>query len=572
MTSRITERSGDKVDRIFSASDAESALDFAQRELKRGTYQFFRGQENADWIPEPSWFRIPMQNHGSVKERISLFLSYTREVARNAGIEYSDDALVAIAQHYGIPTTFLDLTTDPIVAALFACPANTTQGSAKAAILLYSDEKIRQWQDLAKTLADTGTLELIRIDVSNLWRLQAQRGLFLYFGLTTFCDYVLPDRVEFPHPAGGLSNSEYVLYPVEKSPLETQLDLFFNLEATENAKKRFREEIPVHFITPAFSTATVANTTMRLASALKNVSEEWVSREKALHQMLRSNAAAIGNWPLRTLPDTYYEPTWRFKSGELWPHPSWFAESADAWLKTPVEQFSSLHSSQDNRIEIDLSVYGDAAPCGDRAPAGTEYPITGARRTKSASFGVLYEPWRKSDPKHTPGAATEIEQRFGVIAQNLWDGMRSKPLSDALLARCMDRFFLHAKVFLDCQIRGTPVEWDACYGRRDVEHIKVEYAALGGHSQGLQVLCSDLLRAVRPDFDEVVEVLQSDKRRHFPHLTQMIYPQYLFEFDRFVELYCVSMLPYQAFIGAITWSEHLGLAFNPRQLKIFGRA
>ncbi|MGH8308715.1 MAG: hypothetical protein ACRETX_02845, partial [Steroidobacteraceae bacterium] len=60
--------------------------------------------------------------------------------------------------------------------------------------------------------------------------------LFLYFGLTTFCDYVLPDRVEFPHPAGGLCNSEYVLYPVEKSPLETQLDLFFDLEASEHAK------------------------------------------------------------------------------------------------------------------------------------------------------------------------------------------------------------------------------------------------------------------------------------------------------------------------------------------------
>lgn len=52
----------------------------------------------------------------------------------------------------------------------------------------------------------------------------------------------------------------------------------------------------------------------------------------------------------------------------------------------------------------------------------------------------------------------------------------------------------------------------------------------------------------------------------------MIYPQYLFDFNRFVELYCGEMLPLAALVGAVTWMDNLGLAFNPRHIKVFGLA
>jgi len=570
--SGLTERTGDAGERIFSADDAHVALEFVQWKLKEGAYQYFRGQEDSCWRPSPSWSRIPEQVRHSAEERVSLFLDYTRRIALNAGIVYSDDALIAIAQHYGLPTTFLDLTTDPIVAALFACPPDTRHGNAKSAIFLYSDTMIREWQKRIEAWSGSDRLELIRIDVSNLWRLQAQRGLFLYVGVTNLCDNFMPDWIEFPHPTSGLRDSNYNLYPVQKSPLELQIDLFFDLEASELAKQELRDTIPAHHITPAFSTVTVPNTTLRLASALHSISEEWISHEKSLHATLRNNIDAIGNWPLRTLPDTYYEPTWEYKTGELWPHASWFDESADAWLRTAVEPLPPTPHAGEHAIDVDLATYGNAIPCGDRVLSQSVFPVDGASRGKSPCFRVRDSAWRESNPASPPGSATEIEQRFGLVARNLWDGIRGKPLSDLLIAGCMDRFFVHCKCFLDCDLRGEPTQWDACYGTRDVDHLKVEYAALGGHSRSLQVLCSDLALAVRPDFDQIIGVAQRISRSPFPHLTQMIYPQYLFEFGKLVELYCIAMLPYQAFIGAITWRKHLGLAFNPRQLKIFGLA
>ena len=46
-------------ERVYSAPDIASALEFATRSLQQGDYQFFRGQENASWLPYPSLARVP---------------------------------------------------------------------------------------------------------------------------------------------------------------------------------------------------------------------------------------------------------------------------------------------------------------------------------------------------------------------------------------------------------------------------------------------------------------------------------------------------------------------------------
>ena len=103
-SSAITERRGETGERIFSASDVNCALDFVQSLAQRGIYQFFRGQERAEWYPLPSYLRLDAADEATARERVSLFCGYLERIAQIGGIAYSDDALVAVAQHYGLPT------------------------------------------------------------------------------------------------------------------------------------------------------------------------------------------------------------------------------------------------------------------------------------------------------------------------------------------------------------------------------------------------------------------------------------------------------------------------------------
>lgn len=165
---------------VYSAPDVETTLAVVAHLQQEGRYQFFRGQENSDWLPYPSLARVPEHRQDEVKTRLYQFMGYARDVSRVTGVSYSTDDLWAIAQHYGLPTNFLDLTTDPVVAAMFACPPDRASGIGNATILLYSQQMIDYWSEATEYSDRTSGVELLRIDVSNLWRLQAQRGLFLF--------------------------------------------------------------------------------------------------------------------------------------------------------------------------------------------------------------------------------------------------------------------------------------------------------------------------------------------------------------------------------------------------------
>ena len=570
----ITRRIGDD-GHVYSAPTAEAALAFAQEQQSQGVYQFFRGQENSSWQPITSWARVSPERKESVTERVNQFLGYTRRVAKESGIEYSNDALVGIAQHYGLPTTFLDLTTDPVVAAMFACPSNTQHRERNAAIFLYSEAHLCAVQELIKSAAGgENRLELIRIDVANLWRLQAQRGLFLWVGLTNLSTFFEPHRIEFPHPQDGIYRAGYDLYPTEKSALEQQLDLYFHLEASDAAKVELRKIVP-HNIQIKNNATAVLNTTPRLATAIATIAEEWLTTETSLHETLRDGIEPIGDWPLRTLPNAYWEAGWKYRTGKLSPHPSWFGQSAMEWLRTAVEAYQPIEES-DLPMEVDLSLYSEIQANRSGLQPRVLFAQGVAKRHRSARFRVTYSPWQQSEKASRPAGITagpsEIETRFGVVAQVLWDGIRSKPLSDELVECCMDRYFARARFFLDCYLRDEPSRWRADLGNEYVDHLRVEFAAIGGHSRVVETLCSSLEKCVRADFDQWIEVVLPNDPPRFRHLTQMIYPQYLFDFDRFVELYCGEMLPFAAFVGAITWMDNLGLAFNPRHIKVFGLA
>lgn len=83
---------------------------------------------------------------------------------------------------------------------------------------------------------------IFRADVSNLWRLQAQKGCFLftpYFNLEDFhYDF---DRILFPfdQPFSGIKRKD--IYPQNQSELEILLQQYFNAEERLTGYRRLKQ-------------------------------------------------------------------------------------------------------------------------------------------------------------------------------------------------------------------------------------------------------------------------------------------------------------------------------------------
>lgn len=209
---------------FYFQTEAE-ALQFCKQLLAAGKADLFRGQTR-DW-PKilPNFFR---PNGGSNKRgRLDRFLGWARAVPQMAIYRLSTPALTAIAQHYGIPTRYLDLTTDPEIAFLFAKLTETgTTGNQQSVVYCFLE---RELQALPSTA-------VLRIDVANLWRLERQSGLFLEYLRPGMSQEVRKLAVKVHFPGVPVKASETLhLYPEKKSALEAVIDQWMYRHEIESA-------------------------------------------------------------------------------------------------------------------------------------------------------------------------------------------------------------------------------------------------------------------------------------------------------------------------------------------------
>jgi len=133
-----------------------------------------------------------------------------------ARYEGSKPALTAIAQHYGIPTPLLDLTTSPEIALLFSKQSGEIGGLGDHSVI-YCFSK--------NDLQSSSDFRLLEIDVDNLWRLEAQGGLFLEFLSEGVGEIIRGVATRIHFPTIQLTEAESLrLYPLRKSPLESVID------------------------------------------------------------------------------------------------------------------------------------------------------------------------------------------------------------------------------------------------------------------------------------------------------------------------------------------------------------
>lgn len=219
----------------YRVNNLTEALKLAEKFQLEGTYQLFRGQSK-DWEVLSTIQRLNDDSFAAKRNELNNLLCFFREnILLSKYVEQGvSNEFLAIAQHYGCATNFIDFTSDPKVAFHFATSSkNSKVGDECVIVCLNVKDFDRFNDDLEKHISfyskrNITIPRILDVDISNLWRIQAQKGCFLeltFKGYDVFHYHF--DRIYFPYdePFSGIQPID--IYPDRKSPIEIELDKFF---------------------------------------------------------------------------------------------------------------------------------------------------------------------------------------------------------------------------------------------------------------------------------------------------------------------------------------------------------
>ncbi|MEI6656229.1 MAG: FRG domain-containing protein [Verrucomicrobiota bacterium] len=223
---------------VFKVQSVEEAVELAASFKKEGRYNWFRGQTR-DWPPLSSAARL-IDNPELFEKAEQRQLTFLLWVKKTPGLEKIGDdidATLAIAQHYGIPTTLLDFTIEPGVAGFFAALKSKDADGFPGCIYCLNTNHLREFWTLMRKVSgpirDVPDVDFITTNVPNLWRLEAQHGVFLYAPANWHEIYPL-DKIVFPQTGYPSYPTKGDIYPNQKSQLELHLDHFFTADDISN--------------------------------------------------------------------------------------------------------------------------------------------------------------------------------------------------------------------------------------------------------------------------------------------------------------------------------------------------
>lgn len=209
----------------YYAGNYEEALEICRSLKASGRADLFRGQ-TVDWPKlTPTIFRVKGEEREIYHTELGEFFEWLNNVPQMHQYHNSEEQATAIAQHYGLATPFLDLTTESEIALTFA-KREPSASTGNAVIYCF----------LERELSCVDGVELVKVTVENLWRLEAQSGLFLKYLREDIVDYVKSKAIKVILPGMVLKAADRErLYPKRKSSLEVVLDQWFYRRQLEEA-------------------------------------------------------------------------------------------------------------------------------------------------------------------------------------------------------------------------------------------------------------------------------------------------------------------------------------------------
>lgn len=495
-----------------TVSDVSEAIEFALYYQREGIFDLFRGQSR-DWPLQPSISRST--DRANAEARLREFASWVRRSQELQSLHDSDDAIIATAQHYGIPTSFLDWTTDPEVAGYFASGRHSSDSGVIYCIKSSLLEET--WENINEGLlreAGHAAVRLVRMHVKDLWRLQSQCGLFLDMHVEPSFFEMLGDvhRITFPKSDHDTGLPKEKIYPPRKSHLETLLDQYFDIKAVDAAVR---------------------------------------------------NLVAVMGPPTLSIPASRGAPSYFLGNALPPPHRSWTSEIVEAWRIEPDEpppldvsaHALVLHipSTQDS---LELTEHIAAQAMALMAAQGSHRAPTRWIALDERENRIELPHWQLSfhgDGKEPQGIP------FQDVLSWVWDGMRRVPYSDRQIGLCFGNYLAHVVAPNHGTARGNT--------------LGVEFEA---NRKRARAFCSSrsLVACVRDDF---LDIINPRYRAHVEHwfpedarsfLTILRSPDLLFECSSFIEFFAREIIPAQLAYGPFNRTVLL----NPLSIDIFGNS
>lgn len=422
---------------ITKVTDVEEAIELAETLKRAGSHNWFRGQTK-NWPVKSSLVRLDESLKQITLEKIGRF---TYWVKSTPGLEYlasNHDAAIAVAQHYGLPTNFVDFTTEPIIAGFFA--SNTQHGSDELGciICLNTDDVKDFWKHMPARYPPPEFLEL---NVPDLWRLESQHGCFLFCPYDNFELIYDFDRILFPNTKqlSGISIDE--IYPRRKSHLEILLDQYF-------------------------------------------MNERMIESERGID-------LSMYNTHRIEAPEGGCDPE-VFPQG-LPEHPSWSSATIKTWLNLAGEPFIGTRTALQYELFIDVGKNLSLIAYSTRSQILNDLMTISGVRSKLISWRI-----RISDQNTLhPDFSSLMSERLA----RLWDGLRRLPHSDEDISSGLGMCIAFGVALRGEFGRSIKGHWETAAEACLNEAIELEFgAADGSYSRGY-ASGSKLLAAVRSDVE-----------------------------------------------------------------------
>lgn len=491
-------------------NSAEEAIALAQALSDAGTYDLFRGQRHTFPIM-PSIAR-PDVDPVLARERLELFAQWVHGTEDLASLHNKPNAILAVAQHYGLRTPLMDVSTSPDIAGFFATDGGE-DGHVGTIICFNRQRFTESWADLNdRYRASSGRdlTSIIEIDVSNLWRLNAQKGLFIksHVDPTVLEMFSHMLHIYFPQKAGTKIIDRDAIYPKERSHLEVLLDQYFLIETYESRSAALSE---------MFGTSV-------------RISQSAIDKEIA--------SFFIGD----TIPDA---------------HSSWANAEVREWLKEPAESLPRYGSRR--RASLLLPGSKETAELEDQI----QDHIKSAGAPSEQHRGHIE--WHVTFPDgavalYTGEGITREKSDFTEFSvadmlQVIYDGMRYLPYTDRQIARAMARYLV--MVTFDCYETIPDAEGIEFVGR------DIRGRGFCSRSRLRGAIRSDFFQLVKPDrLNGSGAISISDLMFAASHVPSG------YNFDKFVELFVEDVIPSQAAVAV----EGLVIGLNPARIEVFGES